>query len=411
MLTDLKIRNLKPKDRKYKKSDGERLFILVHPNGSKYWVFVYEFGGKQRELSIGKYPKFTLAEARQERIKAQKLLGDNKDPGAIKQQEKLIAEYKNRNLFRDVAEDWYAWKRPRWGDKHASLVWGRLENHVFPVLGRRVITEITRMELLVMAQNIASGGAPYVCSIILPICASIFRYGEMTERCKENPARDIQEVLPSYKAKHYPSINSDEIGGFIQRLKAISAIEQNKIAMLMLMMTAVRTKELRYAEWKEIDWSNRKWCIPAKRMKTRIEHEVPLSWQVIRLLEYLKNLTGDGRYLFPNHHKRKKPVMCENVINIMIHRMGYKGRMVGHGFRSLFSTVLNENSSFSSDAIERQLAHCEKDAVRDAYNRAKYMVERSQMMQWWADYLCSKSIQPRNDDGYYIEYSTSGLID
>lgn len=385
-LTDAKIRGIKAEQKARKMTDGESLFLLIHPNGSKYWQFAYRFGGKERKLSIGKYPNVSLAEARLARSAAQKLLAQNIDPSRNKQGERLLAEYRDKNSFLVVAEEWRECNSPKWDAKHKVKIWGRLQNHVFPYLAKRPVADITPLEILAVIHKIERKGLTEMSRRVLQICTAIFRYAKITGRILVNPATDLSEALKPHKTVHYPTLHESELAAFLSALENLEATEQNKIAFLLLLHTAVRTGELRHARWEHFDLEKREWNIPANLMKMNRDHFVPLSSQVLKLLCELKKLTGDREWLFPSRQRRTNEVMSDATILRMIKRMGYHGKVVGHGFRSMFSTTLNE-ANFNPDAIEKQLAHTERNAVRAAYNRAQYHNERIELMQYWSDHL------------------------
>ena len=384
LLSDAKIRKEGGGNKSAKLNDGDGLYLLIHNNGSKYWQFRYTFGDKAKVLSIGKYPTVSLAEARERKVDAQRLLRDFIDPSAHKQQQKKIVAYQQRNTFYAVAEEWLDRNRGIWTPRHADRTWRRLENHVFPELGKRPVAEIKPIDLLWVMQKVESTGVTDTCGRVLRICSSIFRYAVVTGRVEHNPALNLKGALKPYRETHFPSLRAREIPDFLGALDRLKTSEQNRIAFRMLLMTAVRSGELRFGKWVDIDLEAREWRIPAEAMKMREEHIVPLSNQVLSLLERLKAITGHQEWLFPSQQGRVHAVMSENTINDLIERMGYKGRVVGHGFRSMFSTILNEHG-FNRDAIERQLAHAERNGVRAAYNRAQYLPERRTMMQWWGD--------------------------
>ncbi len=388
-LTNKKIRGIKPEQKPRKMTDGESLFLLIHPNGSKYWQFAYRFGGKERKLSIGKYPLVNLSEARLARSAAQKLLAQNIDPSGNKQKERLLAEYRDRNSFLAVAEEWRELNSTRWAEKTNDKIWGRLENHVFPYLAKRPVSDISPPEILAVIHRIERKGLTTMGRRVLQICSAIFRYAKITGRVTVNPATDLCEALKRHKTVHYPTLDDSKLAPFLHALDDLVATEQNKIAFLLLLHTAVRTGELRHARWEHFDMEKQEWNIPAHFMKMNRDHFVPLSRQVLDLVCELKKLTGDGEWLFPSRQKRTNLVMSDATILRMIKRMGYHGQVVGHGFRSMFSTTLNE-ANFNPDAIERQLAHCERNAVRAAYNRAEYRNERIELMRYWSDHLDSQ---------------------
>jgi integrase len=386
LLTEMKIRNAKPSGKNCKLNDGDGLYLLVHVNGSKYWQFRYTFAGKSKVLSIGKYPVVSLSEARERKSDAQRLLRDSIDPSAHKQQQKSILAYQHKNTFMAVAKEWHERNTSVWTPRHAFQTWRRLEMHILPDLGRRPVSEIKPLDVLAVLQKVESKGVTDLCVRVLWICSSVFRYAVITGRAEHNPALNLKGALKPYKESHYPSLRAREIPDFLNTMEALDTCDVNKIAFKILLLTALRTGELRHGRWEDIDFHAREWRVPAEKMKMREEHIVPLSSTVMVLLERLRSLTGHSEWLFPNRNQRGKPTMSENTINAMINRMGYKGRVVGHGFRAMFSTILNEHG-FNRDAIERQLAHVERNGVRAAYNRAQYLPERRQMMQWWADFI------------------------
>jgi hypothetical protein len=252
-LTEAKIRGAKPGQKARKLTDGESLFLLVHPNGSKYWQFSYRFGAKERKLSIGKYPHVSLAEARLARSAAQKLLAQNIDPSANKQKERLLAEYRDRNSFLAVAEEWRECNSPRWDAKHNIRNWGRLQNHVFPYLGKRPVSDISPLEILAVIHKIERKGLTAMSRRVLQICSAIFRYAKITGRISANPATDLSEALKPHKTVHYPTLQAQELTPFLTALDGLAATRQNKIAFLLLLHTAVRTGELRHARWEHFD--------------------------------------------------------------------------------------------------------------------------------------------------------------
>lgn len=386
-LSNAIISKSKPREKNYRLSDGDGLHLLVHSNGSKYWQFRYRFSGKERPpLSLGKFPDLTLKEARDKRTDAKRLIRDGIDPQAQRKKEKLHEEFKNRNLFETVAKEWHDRKSPKWTNDHAITVWQRLENHVFPWISKRPIAEITSLELLTVIQKIEAKGLFETAHRVLHICDSIFRFAIITARMEINPAPNLRDALSPNILEHLPAIHPHEAPAFFQAFRKLTTNETYKLAFRLLALCVTRTGELRHAQWPNFDIGNSEWIIPANYTKCRREHVVPLPRQAIIALRELAELDHPGPWLFPNCSPRKHPVISENAINNMISKMGYKGRMVGHGFRSLFSTVTNE-AGFNPDAIERQLAHVEGNSVRAAYNRALYLPERRKIMQWWANWI------------------------
>lgn len=386
LLSDAKIRGLKPDGTTKKLNDGAGLVLLIHKNGSRYWQFRYQFAGKEKVVSFGKYPDVSLSEARDRKMQALVLLRDLVDPVADRKKKRLQIERLHRNNFLAVAEEWIKRQDGIWTERHLERTWRRMENHVLPHLGTRPIADIKPLDLLEVIRKLESTGVKDTCSRVLRICSAIFRYAVVTGRIEHNPALNLKGALRPYRENHFPSLRAKEIPEFLEALEALRTSEQNRIAFRMLLLTAVRSGELRRARWEDFDTTAREWRVPAEVMKMREEHIVPLSDQLLSLLSELEVISGHQEWLFPNQLRGKKPFMSENTINGMIKRMGYKGRVVGHGFRSMFSTILNEHG-FSGDAIERQLAHRERNKVRAAYNRAEHLPERRIIMQRWADLI------------------------
>ncbi len=390
LLSDVKIRNSKPREKAYRLNDGEGLYLVVRPNGGRYWQFRYRFAEKEKSLSLGKYPRVSLVEARRRKVATLNRLDGGIDPSARRKQEKLLAVFRERNSFLAIAGEWRDRNAAVWTEERTKQTWGRLSNHVLPYLGSRPVAEIKPLELLEVIRKVEAKGATDMSRRVLQICGAIFNYAIITGRAEYNITQGLSKALIPHRVKHYPALSEAELPEFLSVLEEFEVREQNKIALRLLLLTALRTGELRHGKWRDIDLEKKEWRIPAENTKMGTEHLVPLSSQAVRLLNLLRKLTGQGQWLFPNPFERIHPVISENAINDMLTKMGYKGRIVGHGFRSLFSTVLNEHG-FNRDAIERQLAHMERNGVRAAYNRAEYLDERRRMMQWWADFLESKT--------------------
>ncbi len=386
LLSDAKIRAAKPSSKPFSLSDGDGLHLVIRPTGKKCWQLRYRFADREKTLSLGKYPLISLPSARDQKIDAKRLLHEGLDPSAKRRQDKQLAVFRDRNSFLAIAEEWHERNKDHWTKGHADDVWNRLTNHLIPTLGKRPITEIEPLELLSAIQRIEQRGATHMSHRVLQIAGSILNFAIITGRAKHNIVIGLSKALKPHREKHFPTLNPSELPDFYSALNRVRAAKQNKIALQLLMLTALRTGELRFAKWEHINLRSRIWLIPAENTKMRTEHAVPLSFQASQQLSQLREITGHSEWLFPNQQGRVHPVMSENTINDLIHRMGYKGRVVGHGFRSLFSTVLNERG-FNRDAIERQLAHMERNSVRAAYNRANYLKERGFLMQWWADFL------------------------
>ncbi len=399
-LTELNVKNAKPKAKMYRLADGDGLYLQITLKGGKYWRFRYFFAGREKMLALGTYPEVSLAEARDKRHEARKAVAAGTDPGAAKQEEKRRAVFNADNTFEAVAKEWFENNKPKWTKEHAERLWRRIEIHLVAELGKRPIADISTLELLntirkVEAQKITRGdghlkrrGGTEVSHRVLQTASSIFNYAIVTERMTNNPAYPLRDgrALKPHKAKNYPTITAKELPEFLQRLDEAKTSLQNKLAIRLMLLTFIRTGELRKSTWKDVDLEAKEWRLPAEITKMRDEHIVPLSSQAVALFKELHKMNGHRELLFPPQQHRKHMLMSENTINMVIKRMGYEGRMVGHGFRALASTTLNE-LGYPPDVIERQLAHAERNKIRAAYNRAEYLPQRRKMMQEWADYI------------------------
>ncbi len=386
-LTDTAVRKTRPGAKPYKVADGKGLFLLVHPNGSKYWRLKFRFAGKEKLLSLGIYPTVSLAEARNRRDHARKLLSNGVDPGVAKQVSKRSVKMAAENSFEATAREWYAKRAAKWVPTHAAKILRRLERDVFPWLGSRPIANITAPELLAVLRRIEGRGKIESAHRIHQNCGQIFRYAVATGRAERDPSADLRGALTTVKEKHYASITEPKaIGELLRVIEGYQGSFVTACALRLAPLLFVRPGELRKAEWLEFKLDVAEWRIPAERMKMKAQHIVPLSTQAVAILRDLQALTGSGRYVFPSARTNGRP-MSENTVNAALRRLGYTGdQMTGHGFRSMASTLLNEQG-WHRDAIERQLAHAERDAVRAAYNFAEHLPERRKMMQQWADYL------------------------
>ncbi len=384
-LTDTEVRNAKPKGTQYKLADAEGMYLLVTPSGAKYWRLKYRYGGKEKVLALGVYPEVRLPDARQRRAEAKASLAENRDPGFERKTEKLVAAFRAGNTFEGVAREWWEAKRNGWSESHTQATLHRLEKELFPVLGGRPVAEIEPAELLGVIRTVEARGALELASKTLIVAGQVFRYAIATSRAKSDPTRDLRGALKRGEARHYNALKESDLPEFLKKLAIYDGHHLTRHAIRLLMLTFVRTNELRAAQWTEFNFDKAEWRIPAERMKTRVEHIVPLSAQAICTLEQIKTLSGKRDHLFPNEHNPKK-CMSENTILYALYRMGYRGRATGHGFRATASTILNEQG-WRGDVIERQLAHAEKNKVRAAYHRSQYLDDRRRMMQSWADYL------------------------
>ncbi len=386
-LTVKEIDNATSGDKSIRKlHDGAGLYLWVYSDGRKYWRLRYWVAGKEKSLSLGVYPEIGLKEARQRRDDNRKLMGESLDPSAERKANKRQRKLASENSFEAVAREWYAKQLHTWVPKHADDVLRRFEVNAFPFIGARPIAEIEAPELLEMSRKIEKRGAHDLAHRLMQACGQVFRYGIATGRCKRDVAADLRGALTPHVKKHQAAVRPEEVPGLLRAIDTYGAMgdKQTMYALQLLALTFVRTNELIGAEWSEFDLVAGLWIVPAGRMKMGTEHIVPLSSQALTILGELKSLAGKSRYVFPGRN-RDKP-MSNNTMLFALYRLGYKGRMTGHGFRAVASTMLNEQGQ-RPDVIERQLAHCERDEVRGAYNRAEYLGERVKMMQGWADYL------------------------
>lgn len=366
--------------------DGDGLYLWIYLDGRKYWRMRYWQAGKEKSLSAGVYPGISLSEARKKRDELRKQLQADLDPSAERKATNIRKKLANENSFEAVAMEWFNKQVHTWVKHHADDVKRRLESNIFPTLGKRPIDQINAMELLDTIRKIETRGAYDLAHRVLQVCGQVFRYGIATGRCERNHSADLRGALTPHVKKHQSAVRPEELPDL---LRAISKYDetgdkQTRLALQLLAKTFCRTNELIGAEWCEFDLDNAIWIIPAERMKMKTEHVVPLAQQALAILSELKPISCGSRFVFPGRN-RDKPI-SNNTMLFALYRMGYKGKMTGHGFRAVASTILNE-TGFKPDVIERQLAHCERNEVRGAYNRAEYLPERKRMMQHWADYL------------------------
>jgi len=383
-LTDKAIRNAKPGSKPYKKADSFGLYLLVTPAGGKWWRFKYRFGGKENSLSLGTYPATSLKQAREKRDTARKLIEAGIDPSAHRKIEKAK---RGADTFEGVAREWLEKFSGGWAASHAQTVVRRLERDVFPWLGGRPACGIAPPELLSVLRRIESRGALETAHRVKQVCGQVFRYAVATGRAERDPSSDLRGALPPVKEKHHAALTrSADVGALLRAIEGYKGSFVVRCALRLTPLVFLRPGELRKAEWSELDLDGATWRIPPERMKMRREHIVPLSRQAIEILRELHPLTGTGRYVFPSARTTARP-MSEVAVLAALRRMSYsRDEMTAHGFRTIASTMLNE-LGFPADAIERQLAHGEPNAVRDAYNRAEHLATRRAMMQAWADYL------------------------
>ena len=386
-LTDARIRATKPAAKPVKLTDGGGLYLEVRPSGKKLWRYRYRIVDKENLFAIGEYPEISLAEARAEHDKARALVKQGLHPSHSRQAERLSTHLANANTFEAVANEWITKKAGRWTPYYRRQVENFLGADVFPYVGKLPIRKVTAAHLLEIIRRIEDRGASTVALLVRQWSSAIFRYAVATLRAESDPAAALRGAIHRPKVKHRKPLTKGQIKDFIAALENYGGYRTTVIALRLILLTFVRTGELRKALWAEFDLDNAEWRIPAERMKMREPHIVPLSRQAVVLLKELQTYTGSRGMLFPNY-RRPKDCMTPTTLNRALERMGFNGKdsigFSAHGFRATASTLLNE-MGYRSDVIERQLAHAERDKVRASYNQAEYMVERKAMMQEWSD--------------------------
>ena len=397
-LTELSIKQAKPKLKQYKLTDGEGMYLRIYPNGSKYWQLQYWFDSKQKILSFGVWPNVSLKEARDKRFAAKKIIKEGIDPNVENKErleEQAIEREKEKirkiSTFQIVAHEWFSRQSTQWTERHSIGVLSSLKMHVFPNLGEIPIADISKQDVIATLRKLESEGKYETCYRIRQKLEAIFSFAEIEGLCFGNPARGLQKILTKPQPKSQNSLPISELPEFLKKIDAdTGASNTTSLAMKFLILTFVRTSELRFAVWNEFDIYCTKplWVIPAERMKMRKTHHVPLSKQAVSILEEMQKYSGTEGYVFPQVNNQKK-AMSENTLLYFSNRLGYAGRNTIHGFRSVASTVLNESMKWHPDVIELQLSHQESNKVRKAYNRAEHLDERRKMMQWWSDHVDS----------------------
>lgn len=390
-LTKLQCENAKSDGKDRKLSDGKGLYLQVTANGAKYWRYKYRYLNKQKLLALGVYPEVSLAEAREKHRLAHKQVADGIDPSAFKQAEKKSKLSRANNTFESIGREWYEHKKGIWSENHADTVIRRLEQDVFPIIGKIPITEVSSAMLLNdVIRAIEKRAAHEMARRALQMCSQIFRYAIIIEKVKIDPTLALKGSLKPYKKGHYPAMDISELPEFLRRLYSNEArlFATTQLAIEMLMHTFVRTSELIQVKWTEFDFKEEVWIIPAARMKKEKDHIIPLSKQVIAILEKLKRLNGRWEYVFASHRTPRNH-MSNNTILVALGRMGYKGVHSGHGFRALAMSSIKEKLGYRHEVPDRQLAHVHKNTTDAAYDRAKFLDERVEMMQEWSDYLDS----------------------
>lgn len=374
-LTDASCRNAKAAEKPYKKSDGGGLYLLVQTNGSRLWRFDYAFEGKRKTKALGKYPEVALGDARLQREQFKAMLREGKDPAA---------RAPEGETFGKVARDWFATKEKRWKTSYSKRIWSRIEDDILPTLDTRVISSIKPPEILALLREIENRDAIYSAKRMCEQISTIFAYAKAEGHVENNPATDLKAALkPMPKRKHRAKISEKELPEFFRRLRA-SGSGATQTALELVAHTFVRTNEIRFGRWCEIEGDV--WTIPAERMKMGKTHLVPLTRQSLALLARLRELAGDSEWILPGRDNPRKPV-SENTLLYFLYDLGYHKKATVHGFRGTASTALNESGLWHPDWVERQLAHVPEDKVREAYNAAEYWEHRVKMMTWWSDRL------------------------
>lgn len=386
-LTDTAVRKAKAESKAYKLADAGGLYLSVTPAGSKSWRWKYRVDGKEKLMVLGRYPDVSLAQARELRDQARKQKATGVDPMQERKTAKLVRRIAADNSFAAVARSWHAaWKTSK-NPRHADYVLRRIESDVIPELGARPVSEIQTLELVAMVKKIAGRGAFDIAKRAYQTCGQIFRYAVAHGLATRNPAADVRpgDVLASRTKTNYARVDAKELPDLLRRIEAYPGSVVTRLAMKLMALTFVRTSELIGARWEEFDLKAAEWRIPASRMKMKTPHIVPLAKQTVEVLRTLNIVTGHSTLLFPGERDHDKP-MSNNTILAALKRMGYRGRMTGHGFRGIASTVLHEHG-FEHAHIELQLAHMERNSVSAAYNHALHLTQRTRLMQHWADFL------------------------
>ena len=397
-LTELEVKKAKPADKQQKLSDGGGMYLLVHPNGGKYWRMDYRFGGKQKTLSLGVYPDVSLADARDRREQARKLLANGGDPSAIKQATKQVIQkslHVAENSFRNLAAEFHKVKSPMWTAGHAKQWFGNLEKYALPTIGDKPIGDIEPMDIMQIMRGMETLGIHETRDRLLQTIGAVFKYAMATGRAKSNPA-DIRIALAERpRVEHFACIDTAELPVFLRAVTAYQDLDKVSpigiAALRLLMLTTTRTSEVRFSKWADFDLDAGCWVIPEEqqgrkgKIGKRNPHAVPLCTQAVKILRDLYPVTGQGEYVFPNRNQQGK-VISENTVLKIIETIGYKGKMTGHGFRSLARSILGD-MGHRWEVLEAMLSHALVNQTAAAYVRTTYFEERRGIMQQWADYL------------------------
>lgn len=382
MLTVKQIEAAKPKDKPYRLLDANGLYLYVPVSGKKVWQLRYKLAGKEKVMTVGKYPFVSLQEARDKAFLARKEVSEGVDP--IKEKKGAAAV----NTFEAIYREWYAHKRSVWSEQYGDEIGRMFESDILPLIGHMQPEEIEPMVMLKVIRLFEERGAMERANKARRRCGEVFRYAIVTGRAKYNPAPDLADAMKGYRKKNFPFLPADQIPEFNKALAGFPGSPVSKAATMVLQYTALRTKELRSMLWANVDFEARLITIDESVMKGRRQHVVPMSDQVIEILKSLKPITGMSQYVFSGRNSKDKSI-SENTVLGVIRYIGYDGLASGHGFRHQFSTILHDHN-WPSEAIERQLAHTDRNNIRGIYNHAQYLDKRHEMMQWWADWLDGK---------------------
>lgn len=397
MLTATKIKQAKAQGKDYKLADEKGLFLLIKNNGAKYWRMKYRFAGKEKALALGVYPEVSLKEARTGRDRARQQLRDGIDPGAARRAEKLANVEAGANSFKAIATEWFEVKMCDKSKSYRERSLRALEKDLYPAIGKRPISEITPPELLACLRKIESRGALESAKRTKQVAGLVFRYAVSTGRAERDPSQDLAGALQPSKKRHFSAItNPKEAGRLMLAIESFEGTATVKAALRLSPLLFCRPGELRHMEWGEINWEESRWELPAKKMKMREPHIVPLAKQALKILEEQKLLTGNGRYVFPSARGRSRP-LSDNGVRTALRTLGYDNEtMTVHGFRAMARTILDEVLGVPPEYIEAQLAHKPHGPLGAAYNRSKYLKDRQLMMQRWADYLDALMLEARS---------------
>lgn len=389
-LSDVQVRNAKPKEQDYKLSDGYGLFLLITPTGGKLWRLDYRIGDKRKTMALGQYPAVSLADARQRREDARKLLANGQDPAVVKKAVQEAAAVAAATTFESVAAEWFGKRKPEWVESHVVSIKGRLDNYILPAFGNKPIAEVTAADVRTMLLKIEARGTVEAAKRVKVICGQVFRYAVAHDLVAHDPSAALKpsELFRKVEKRHFAAVTDPkELAPLLRSIDGYSGSVESRCALRLLPMLLMRPGELRHLEWSEIDVDAAQISIRAEKMKMRSAHVVPLSGQALAILEEIRPLNGHGKYVFPSTRSAERPI-SDNTLNACFRRMGYDNDTVtAHGFRATARTILDEVLGFRPDIIEHQLAHAVKDPNGRAYNRTAFINDRRLMMQAWADYL------------------------